>query len=129
MAKISIFGILSNISMLIMTAVSGAHVGMDHLGNHYYKAKPRQKGGRERRWVMYQDQAEASLVPPEWHAWLHHQSDVVPTANSKYRQPWQKPHQPNMTGTKNAYFPPGHTFGGGKRAAATGDYRPWQPPH
>ena len=32
-----------------------------------------------------------------------------------------------MTGTENAYLPPGHTLEGGKRAKATGDYEAWRP--
>ena len=42
-------------------------------------------------------------------------------------RPWQKPHQPNPTGTPEAYRPKGHEYLGGKRARATGDYRPWTP--
>jgi NADH:ubiquinone oxidoreductase subunit len=126
MAKISIFGVLSNIQMLVRTALYGTRVGVDTGGNTYYKMKRRGGGTRERRWVIYAGESEASLVPPEWHGWLHHQTDVVPDGGGKYRQPWQKPHQPNRTGTDLAYFPPGHA--GGHRAPATGDYVAWQPP-
>jgi NADH:ubiquinone oxidoreductase subunit len=128
MAKISIFGALSNIQILIHTALKGARVGTDQEGNTYYKGKARKGTTQERRWVIYAKESEASLVPPEWHGWLHHQTDVVPAADSKYRKPWQKPHQPNLTSTDQAYFPPGHAAKGGQRAAATGDYVAWQPP-
>jgi NADH:ubiquinone oxidoreductase subunit len=40
---------------------------------------------------------------------------------------WQKPHVPNLTGTPEAYRPPGHVAMGGRRAPATGDYEPWRP--
>ena len=30
-----------------------------------------------RRWVMYAGAPEASLVPPEWHAWLHYTTDAA----------------------------------------------------
>lgn len=104
-------------------------VGVDGSGNRYYRGKGLRKGTyRERRWVIYQDQPEASLVPPEWHGWLHHQTDIVPTEGEQsYRRSWQKPHQPNLTGTQQAYRPPGHLLAGGQRAAATGDYEAWTP--
>jgi len=43
------------------------------------------------------------------------------------RYPWEKPHQPNMTGTPDAYYPPGSILRGGRRPPATGDYEPWTP--
>jgi NADH:ubiquinone oxidoreductase subunit len=51
----------------------------------------------------------------------------VPTDDSAKRWDWQTDHVPNMTGTANAYRPPGHVLKGGARDAATGDYEPWQP--
>jgi len=128
MAKFFIFSVLSNVSMLLHTAFKGKTVGQDSLGNRYYRGKPRVKGGRERRWVIYKNEIEASLVPPEWHGWLHHQTDTVPPRDSRHRKDWQKPHLPNVTGTDAAYLPPGHTLKGGKRDAATGDYTAWHPP-
>ena len=59
--------------------------------------------------------------------WLHHTTDTIPPEGGPQRQPWQKEHQPNLTGTVQAYRPPGHTLKGGKRAPATGDYEPWTP--
>ena len=39
-----------------------------------------------------------------------------------------KPHKANMTGTDQAYRPPGHTLMGGKRAHSdSGDYEAWSP--
>ena len=106
----------------------GKFVGEDSLGNKYYRAKARKGYHRERRWVHYKDAPEASLVPPEWHGWLHHQSDVVPSeAETSYRRSWQKQHRPNMTGTTGAYRPPGHILAGDKRDKATGDYEAWTP--
>jgi NADH:ubiquinone oxidoreductase subunit len=133
MAKIKLFGALSNLQMLLFTALRGRKAGSDHLGNVYYTGKPRagdrSRGQpRERRWVVYKDVAEASLVPAEWHGWLHHQTDAVPGDSNPLRQPWQQPHQPNQTGSTAAYFPPGHANARGRRDAATGDYQPWQPP-
>jgi phospholipid/cholesterol/gamma-HCH transport system substrate-binding protein len=104
-------------------------VGQDEYGNRYYRGKARKGYKRERRWVMYNGEAEASLVPPEWHGWLHHQSNEVPgQAQLSYRRNWQKPYLPNMTGTTAAYRPPGHLAESGQRAKATGDYEAWTPP-
>ena len=125
---VNLLGVLSPIHIHFVTLVTGATaVGTDPYGNKYYRAKPRKGYKRERRWVIYKDEPEASAVPPEWHGWLHHQTDVVPEANTGYRRVWQKPHQPNMTGTTQAYRPPGHVLSGGKRDKATGDYEAWKP--
>ena len=74
---------------------------------------------------MYAGEAEASSVPPEWHAWLHYTTDTPIPQTA--RRPWQKPHEPNLTGTPLGYRPPGSDYLGGKRAPATGDYEAWTP--
>lgn len=102
-------------------------VGKDVFGNEYFRS-PAMKGyKRERRWVMYQGEPEASKVPPEWHGWLHHQTDDVPSEGESFRREWQKPHTENLTGTSVTYRPPGHVLSGGKRDKATGDYEAWKP--
>src|SRR5579884_273352 len=92
---------------------------------------PLRRGGgrasREKRWVIYNGEPEASKVPPEWHAWLHHTVDEVPRPEARPRYPWEKEHQPNMTGTPFAYRPRGSVLRGGVRPPATGDYEPWTP--
>lgn len=130
MGLLKFLGALSPVHINVFTMLSGGQrVGKDTLGNIYYRAKARPGYKRERRWVMYKGAPEASMVPPEWHGWLHHQSDEAPSeAESSYRRPWQKPHQPNMTGTNQAYRPPGHIMEGGQRDKATGDYSAWTPP-
>ena len=106
----------------------GRLVGKDDFGNTYYEQR---KGvgplGRPRRWVTYTDFAEASKVPADWHGWLHYTVDEPPTAQSYQPRPWQRPHLMNMTGTPEAYRPPGSILGRGVRAKATGDYKPWRP--
>lgn len=115
----------------LFTWLTGKAVGRDEFGNRYFRAKSRRVHSdslrHERRWVLYNGEVEASRVPPEWHAWLHHTTDEVPPAAGIARRPWMKPHRPNPTGTPAAYRPPGHTLMGGHRAAATGDYEPWRP--
>jgi NADH:ubiquinone oxidoreductase subunit len=120
---------MSRIGTLIYTWLCGERVGTDALGNRYYRSRNERhkRNGRERRWVVYKGLDEASKVPPEWHAWLHHISEAPLTNLAAKARPWQKPHLPNLTGTPYAYRPKGHELRGGKRAHATGDYEPWIP--
>ena len=108
---------------LVWTALYGEFVGEDEFGNRYYRTK----GGKidptlgfERRWVIYSGTAEASIVPPSWHGWLHHTVDVPPTQEEVTPRPWWKPHRPNLTGTPGAYRPIGSTLAQGRRPKATG---------
>jgi NADH:ubiquinone oxidoreductase subunit len=129
MGFFSFLGVLSPAHINLFTLTSrGEKVGSDELGNTYYRAKPRPGYKRERRWVMYEGAPEASMVPPEWHGWLHYQTNEVPGDAESFRRTWQKPHQPNLTGTNQAYRPPGHILKGGQRESATGDYKAWVPP-
>ncbi len=127
MGFFSLLGVLSPAHISLFTATSGGKkIGTDQLGNKYYEAKARKGYKRTRRWVIYKGAPEASLVPPEWHGWLHHQTNVVPTeTNSSFRRPWQKPHQANQTGTPGAYMPAGSLY----RAAPAvrSDYDAWRP--
>jgi NADH:ubiquinone oxidoreductase subunit len=109
------------------TVFCGVAEGRDEFGNRYYRSRRVAKGMREKRWVIYAGEPEASKVPPEWHIWLHHTAAAPLPEDSAHRQPWQKPHVPNLTGTKEAYLPPGHTLEGGQRPKATGDYEAWRP--
>ncbi|HLJ64295.1 MAG TPA: NADH:ubiquinone oxidoreductase subunit NDUFA12 [Stellaceae bacterium] len=118
----------------LYTWLKGELVGADQFGNRYYRERGQgalQRGGgrfsREKRWVLYQGEAEASRVPPQWHAWLHHSSDVTPAQSGRRAYPWEKEHVPNRTGTAAAYRPPGSVVRGGHRQAAAGDYEPWKP--
>lgn len=106
----------------LFTWRKGELVGEDGQGNRYY----RERGGK-RRWVIYDGDVEASRIPPEWHLWLHYTSDAPPSEKPLARKEWEKPHQPNLTGTVQAYFPPGSLAAGGERSPATGDYEPWTP--
>jgi NADH:ubiquinone oxidoreductase subunit len=115
-----------NLGTWLFTKLNGRLVGTDPAGNVYYtERKPRSGRQRARRWVAYAGMPEASVVPPEWHAWLHYTTDA-PIADTN-RKPWQKPHLANATGTPLGYRPPGHDYQGGQRARATGDYEAWTP--
>lgn len=116
----------------LYTWLRGEAVGRDQFGNRYYRNRSRrglhaESVRRERRWVVYNGAVEASRVPPEWHAWLHHTVAEPPKPGDFPTRPWMKEHRPNLTGTPLAYRPPGHTLKGGHRAPATGDYEAWKP--
>src|ERR1044071_917457 len=111
----------------LFTWLCGAQVGEDTFGNRYFHERRARDPKRVRRWVLYNGEAEASRVPPEWHAWLHQIVNDPPPSGAPRRRAWQKEHVPNLTGTALAYRPPGHDFRGGHRARATGDYEPWTP--
>ena len=117
------------IATRIHTWLNGVLVGQDNDkgGNRYYRSKRGRLHGRERRWVIYHGKGEPSEVPAEWHAWLHHTAEESLAEAAAQEKPWQKPHQPNRTGTAEAYLPRGHQLAGGVRASASGDYEPWKP--
>ena len=98
----------------------GVKVGEDAQGNIFYRS-----ADDKRRWVIYNGEAEASRVTPEWHGWLHHTFDQPPTEAPLPRQTWEKPHLENLTGTMLAYAPAGSI----RRAAPVDrrDYEAWTP--
>lgn len=79
-------------------------VGEDPFGNTYYQSKKVRNDGRFSRIVVYKGRAEGSKVPPEWHGWLHYMTDMPPKGRP-LKQPWQKTHLPNLTGTKFSSCP------------------------
>jgi len=101
-------------------------VGEDALGNVYYEGG-KDPNGITRRWVIYQGANDASRVPPDWFSWLHHQIPDVPDRALPPVRKWEKPAEPNLTGTRQAYRPSGALEAGGNRVRATGDYEAWAP--
>jgi NADH:ubiquinone oxidoreductase subunit len=104
----------------------GERVGEDQFGNVYYQGG-KDSEGRTRRWVIYKDYAEASAIPPGWHGWMHHRTDLAPSQEDYRPHEWQKQHQPNLTGSAAAYRPKGSIANAGERPRATGDYDAWTP--
>ena len=108
----------------------GTLVGTDELGNSYYRGPlnvrdPSFKG--ERRWVVYNGEAEASRVPPGWRGWLTHTYNTPPSEQSYAAREWEKSFVENRTGSMDAYRPQGSAWKLGERPAATGDYVAWSP--
>lgn len=104
----------------LYTRRKGQKVGEDAQGNVYY-----QTADAVRRWVIYNGEMEASRISPEWHGWLHHTWDEVPSKAALKHKPWEKEHEPNHTGTPLAYAPAGSI----RRAspADRSDYEAWSP--
>ena len=97
-------------------------VGEDELGNTYWRSADGKK-----RWVLYKGEVDASLVPPDWHGWLHFTWDEPPTEKPLEVKSWEKPHAPNLTGTDAAYHPPGSVLTPASRPRVSGDYEAWTP--
>ncbi|KMW60355.1 NADH:ubiquinone oxidoreductase 17.2 kD subunit [Candidatus Rhodobacter oscarellae] len=98
----------------------GVKVGEDEDGNAFFETRD-----GKRRWVIFQGEAEASRVSPEWHGWLHRTYQEPPTKAPLKRKAWEKPHQENLTGTALAYAPPGSIRAGDP--APRSDYEAWSP--
>lgn len=127
-ARAGIIGLRMNtLGTLLYIWLCGRLTGRDEYGNRYYRMRGGWRAGRERRWVLYAGEPEASKVPAVWHAWLHHTTDTPPGESDLRPYPWVKPHQPNPTGTAAAYRPKGHVFSDRRRPPGTGDYEPWRP--
>lgn len=100
----------------------GNFVGQDQFGNKYYRDRK-----DERRWVIYNGVTEPSMIPPGWHGWMHHRTDVLPDEAGYEAHAWQKEHVGNATGTSAAYRPKGSMASPGERPSVSGDYEPWSP--
>ena len=98
----------------------GVKVGEDAQGNTFYETRD-----GARRWVIYNGEAEASRVSPEWHGWLHRTWDEPPNKAPLKHKDWEKPHQENLTGTAMAYAPPGSIRR--PEPEERRDYEAWQP--
>ena len=95
-------------------------MGEDEAGNLFYETRD-----GKRRWVIFNGEAEASRVSPDWHGWLHHTYKEPPTKKPLVHKAWEKPHQENLTGTVQAYAPAGSLRA--KTSADRSDYDAWQP--
>ena len=96
------------------TLLFGKFVGKDSFGNKYYESK---KG---KRWVIYSDEVDASKIPVEWYSWMHYTQNKIEKNHELKKFNWQKPHQPNLTGTKSAYYP------NKNKNAADKKYKSWK---
>ncbi len=110
----------ATIGTLVHTWLHGVPVGTDEFGNRYYQSK----NGR-RRWALYNGTIDASRTTPDWNAWLRF--TITDPPPERQRRAWEKDYLPNLTGTEDAYHPPGSLVRGGPRQPTTGDYESWSP--
>ena len=104
-----------SIGTTIYTWLYGKIVGTDEIGNKYYTNSENH------------NDLKASKIPPHWHAWLHKSIDEPPI-NYSHKYKWQKDHKPNMTGTKDAHFPPSNPLSKDyKPDQIKADYESWSP--
>lgn len=110
----------STLGTQLFTWRRGTKVGEDSEGNIYYR-----NADDSKRWVIFNGEAEASRVGPEWHGWLHRTFKEPPTDRPLAHKVWEKPHIENMTGSPLAYAPAGSI----RRAqpAERQDYEAWSP--
>jgi NADH:ubiquinone oxidoreductase subunit len=104
----------------LFTWRKGLRVGSDDQGNVYYHT-----ANDKRRWVIFNGECEASRISPDWHGWLHRTWNDPPSDVPLRHQPWEKPHQANLTGSSAAYAPTGSL-----RLAVPAqrkDYEAWTP--
>ena len=83
----------------LKTIFFGKLVGSDTTGNKYYESK------NGKRWVIYADRVDASKIPVEWFSWIHYTKNKIEKDHNFEKYSWQKPHQSNLTGTDEAYYP------------------------
>ena len=81
----------------LKTLFLGKCVGKDFYGNRYYTSK------KNERWVVYQDNIEASKITSDWYLWMHHTVNDLPKNKKKHL--WQKKHLENQTGSATSYKP------------------------
>jgi len=110
----------STLNTQLYTWRKGKRVGEDSQGNVYYTSRD-----GKRRWVMLNGTVEASRIDANWHGWLHHTFKETPTDAPLPHKAWEKPHEPNHTGTPLAYVPEGSL----RRAEPKErrDYEAWAP--
>jgi len=134
MESFSLIRRISQIGTLLNTKFFGVFVGQDSFGNRYYESRDK----KQKRWVLYANEPEASKIPPEWFAWLHRICDTPlpiicdkPLPNVPYnRYVWQKPHHPNLTGSEAAILASGYGLNNmieEKRQKRSLYYKIWRP--
>tara|TARA_S200000501_G_C20685218_1_gene682584 strand:- start:404 stop:766 length:363 start_codon:yes stop_codon:yes gene_type:complete len=84
----------------IYTFLKGKFVGKDEFGNKYYENKNKNK-----RWVIYQGEIDASKISNEWYSWIHFIKNKIELNQNLKKYSWQKPHLSNKTGTSKSYHP------------------------
>jgi NADH:ubiquinone oxidoreductase subunit len=118
----------ATLSLRLFTWWRGEFVGEDEFANRYYRAPSAvPRSIPERRWVIYSGYAEGSKIPPGWWGWMHHRDPLPPVSGASRPKAWEKPHEPNLTGTPAAYRPTGSILYPRPEAQGEPAYQPWRP--
>ena len=64
------------IGTYLKTLFFGKLVGEDEFGNKYYKSK------KNKRWVIYAKDIDASKITSDWFLWIHHTINEIPSSNT-----------------------------------------------
>ena len=91
--------LINNLGTTLYTLFYGIKVGEDKLGNIYYISKKKKK----RKWVLYKNKKDPTIIPVNWQIWLTNEADNVFKSQMKYS--WSKDREQNHTGTDRAYNP------------------------
>ena len=89
----------------LYTWLYGKFVGMDDIGNKYYTNSKVQNNLKEKRWVIFNGEIEASKIPDQWYSWMHYINNKIENSHDLKKYNWQKEHLPNQTGSENSYHP------------------------
>ena len=84
----------------IYTFLNGRFVGKDEFGNKYFENKKKNK-----RWVIYSGEIDASKISNDWYSWIHFTKNKIEFKTNVKKHNWQKTHSENKTGTSQAYHP------------------------
>jgi len=100
----------------------GELVGEDKFGNKYYENND--YFYLRNRWFRPSDKYgydyDATNIPPEWHRWMHHGTDIVPSRQPRNVERWQTYEDPTTkTGTLQKYVP---------YTTTEPKIQPWTPP-
>jgi len=99
----------------------GKLIGIDKFGNKYFQAIDYKWLPNSRnRWVEYSAwDFDASQIPPEWHGWIHHSTDLTGDQVLKnFQHKWSGKHFQNLTATPSKYTPTNYLYSSDIRAKA-----------
>lgn len=117
----------NSLQVRLLTFFAGEFVGEDAFGNRYFHEKLLfSKQNRPlRRWVLYNGIPEASKIPAQWHGWIHftHERPLI----DQEKLVWIKPHEQNLTGTPDAYYPSQQILKPSIAKSALKRYESWKP--
>lgn len=109
----------------------GTLVGTDEHGNKYFEKVDAQSN--RNRWVVYAESTHytnqnPTVVPPEWHGWLHYITDENP-ANGEFKRPryhLEAKENPSFSG-ETKYQPKG-AWGAPHHGRSWRKWEKWVPP-